>query len=83
MAIPGVYAALPTLLAEQVLRRDGWWRRAPLLLSVAPLVLWLPVAPLLVALAAALVAREGLRRTKADAVLQHPALPWAGRLDAS
>jgi hypothetical protein len=75
-------AALLTLLAERMLHPGGWWERAPLLLAVAPLVLWIgPAAPLLVILAAGWVAREGLRRTHTGAVVvDHPALGWAARL---
>lgn len=81
VVIPGVYAAMLTLLAEHVLGQNGWWARAPLLLAVAPLILWLPVLPLLVPLAAAWAAREGLRRTRAGVqALDHPALRWVGRL---
>jgi hypothetical protein len=82
VAIPGVYAALLTLLAERALRPGGWWERAPLPLAVAPLILWIgPAAPLLVILAAGWAAREALRRTRAGTVLlDHPALGWAARL---
>jgi len=82
VAIPGIYATLLTLFAERVLRPGGWWERAPLLLAVAPLVLWIgPQAPLLVILAAAWAAREGLRGTRTGAVvIDHPALGWAARL---
>ena len=65
VAIPGIYATLLTLLAERVLRPGGWWERAPLLLAVAPLLLWIgPLAPLLVILAAGWAAHQGLRRTR-------------------
>ncbi|MEP6598987.1 MAG: hypothetical protein ABJB98_06000 [Actinomycetota bacterium] len=81
VAIPGAYAALLTLLAEGIISADGWWARAPLLLAVAPLLLWVPVAPLLVFLAAGWSLREGLCRTKVGAaVVGHPALRWAARL---
>jgi hypothetical protein len=82
VAIPGIYAALLTLLAERALQPGGWWERAPFLLAVAPLILWIgPVAPLLIILAAAWVAREGLRSTPTGAaVLDHPALGWVARL---
>jgi hypothetical protein len=82
VAIPGIYAALLTLLAERVLRPGSWWERAPLALAVAPLILWIgPVAPLLVLLAGAWAAREGMRRThKGAALLDHPTLGWAARL---
>ena len=44
-------------------------------------MLWVPLAPLLFALALVWVALEWLRRTPAGAtVLRHPAIPWAGRL---
>ncbi len=81
VAIPGVYAALLTLLAEGLLSADGWWARVPLLPALAPLLLLSPVAPLLVPLAVAWLLREGLGRTKAGAtVVSHPALRWAVRL---
>jgi hypothetical protein len=81
VAIPGIYAALLTLLAERVLQPGGWWQRVPFPLAVAPLILWIgPVAPLLIIVAAAWAAREGLRRTQTGAaVLDHPALGWAAR----
>jgi hypothetical protein len=82
VAIPGIYAALLTLLAERALQPGGWWQRAPFPLAVAPLILWIgPAAPLLIFLAAAWVAREGLRGTHTGAVvLDHPAPSWAARL---
>ena len=81
VAIPGVYAALLTLLAERLLGQNAWWARAPLPLAVVPLILWLPVFPLLVPLLAAWTTREGLRHTKAGAkALDDLALRWAGRL---
>ncbi len=80
VAIPGIYAALLTLLAERVLHPGGWWERAPFPLAVAPLILWIgPAAPLLIILAAAWAAREGLRRThKGPAVLDHSAPELGG-----
>jgi hypothetical protein len=81
VAIPGVYAALLTLLGEHVLGQNGWWARAPKLLAVAPLILWVPLFPLAALLAATWAAREGLRGTKTGAkALDHPALRWGGRL---
>jgi hypothetical protein len=82
VAIPGIYAALLTLLVERVLHPGGWWQRAPLPLAVSPLILWIgPAAPLLVILAAAWVAREALRSTPdGAAVPDHPALGWVARL---
>jgi hypothetical protein len=82
VAIPGLYAAVLTLLAERMVRPDSWWAQVPLLLAVAPLVLWIgPAAPLLFILVAGWVAREGLRRTSTGtAVLDHPAVGWAARL---
>jgi hypothetical protein len=82
VAIPGVYAALLTVLAERALRPGSWWERAPLPLAVAPLILWIgPAAPLLLVLAVGWVAREGARRSRAGAaVVDHPVLAWAARL---
>ena len=82
VAIPGVYAALLTVLAERALRPGSWWERAPLPLAVAPLILWIgPAAPLLAVVAAGWAAREaGRRSSPGNDVLDHPALAWAARL---
>jgi len=51
VAIPAVYAALLTLLAERWLEPDNWFTKGPRILAMAPLLVWLPIAPLLAALA--------------------------------
>lgn len=80
VAIPGVYAATLTLVAEHWLRQERWWAKAPLRLALAPIILWLPAAPLLGLLVAAWLAREALRTTKAGATaLDHPAVRWAAQ----
>jgi hypothetical protein len=78
--IPAVYAALLTVLAERWLAPDGPFATSPLWLAGLPLLLWLPVAPLLGALAAGLTAYEAVRRTpRGAAALRHPAGPRLAR----
>ena len=45
--IPGVYAALLTVVAEQWLAPGGGFMTAPAWLALAPLVLWTPLLPFL------------------------------------
>ena len=78
--IPGVYAALLTVVAERWLADDGPFATSRLWVAGLPLLLWLPVAPLLGALAAGLTAHEVVRRTpRGAAVLRHPAGPRLAR----
>jgi hypothetical protein len=80
VAIPGCYAALLTALAERLVAADGWAMRTRLAYVAPLLVLWAPLAPVLVLLAAVWAAREALRRSPRFArPIAHPALPWAGR----
>jgi hypothetical protein len=74
--IPGIYAALLTILAERWLADDSPWTRAPAWLTALPLLLWIPVAPLLIPLALGFVALEAVRRTDGGAaVLARPLWP--------
>ncbi len=43
--IPGIYAALLTILAERWLADDGPFLRAPAWVAALPLLLWIPLAP--------------------------------------
>ncbi len=80
VAIPGVYAALLTVLAERWLAPDRGFMTAPLWLAASPLLLWIPLAPFLAALLLGLVAYEVARRApRGAALLGHPALPWLVR----
>jgi hypothetical protein len=73
--------ALLAWFAERRLHQNSWFSRAPLMLAAAPLVLWIPLAPLLAVLFLLWASREGLRRTPRGAsALTHPAIPWAARL---
>ena len=81
IAIPGVYAALLTLLAEPLLVADSWFARAPILLAAAPLALWIPLAPPLGILVLLWASCEGMRRTPRGATaLGNPVTAWAARL---
>lgn len=80
VAIPAVYAALLTLLAERWLAPGSRFRSAPLWLVPAPLLLWGPAAPALAVVLAVLVAGEVARRTSPGSrLLGHPAWPWVVR----
>jgi hypothetical protein len=81
LAIPAVYAALLTVIAERWIGADGWAVRAPLPLAALPLLLLIPLAPLLAVMVALWALGEGLRRDpRFRSALAHPALPWLGRL---
>jgi hypothetical protein len=78
--IPGLYAALLTVLAERWLADDGPFARAPLWLAVVPLLLWSPIAPVFGLLVLGLVAFEAVRRSeRGAAVLAQPVLPQMAR----
>jgi hypothetical protein len=78
--IPGIYAALLTVLAERWLGRDRAFASAPWGVATLPLLLWLPIAPLLAVLAVGLAAFEGVRRTRRGAaLLARPGWPWVVR----
>lgn len=78
--IPGLYAALLTVLAERWLADDGPFARAPLWLAVVPLLLWSPIAPVLGVFVLGLVAFEAVRRSdRGAALLARPVLPQMAR----
>jgi hypothetical protein len=80
LAIPALYAALLTVVAERWLQEDAWAARAPLPLVAIPLLLLLPLAPLLAVMVAVWALNAGLRRHhRFGAALAHPALPWIAR----
>lgn len=80
VAIPLVYSALLTVVAERWLSAEGGFFRAPLWLAAAPLLLWIPLAPFLVALLLGMVAYEAVRRTPGGEVaLGNPATAWVAR----
>jgi hypothetical protein len=80
VAIPGVYSALLTVLAERWVAPERTFMTAPLWLAAAPLLLWLPIAPFLAVLLLGLAALEWARRTRRGAaVLGHPTAAWAAR----
>jgi hypothetical protein len=71
--IPGVYAALLTVLAERWLRDDAFFATAPTGVALLPLLLWVPIAPLLLLLGAVLAAYELVRRSpRGRAVVARP-----------
>lgn len=81
VVIPGVYAALLTLFAEPLLEQSGGFAHAPIMLAVAPLALWIPLAPLLGILVLFWAAGEGMRRTPRGATaLGRPVIAFTGRL---
>lgn len=81
VAIPCVYAALLTVLAERWLAPESKFMTAPVWLALAPLLLWAPILPLLVALLLSLVAFEAVRRTgTGQKVTSYPATAWTVRV---
>ncbi|MFC5727856.1 MULTISPECIES: hypothetical protein [Nocardioides] len=79
VAIPVVYAAALTLLAEHWLDSDGWSARARLRTVMATLLLWLPVLPLLPVLAGIWLGAEWYRRQPHLPGLSGPLLSWGAR----
>jgi hypothetical protein len=72
VAIPGVYAALLAWFAGRRLHENSWFSRAPLMFAAAPLVLWIPLAPLLAVLFLLWASREGPRPDTARRERPHP-----------
>jgi len=62
VAIPGVHAALLTVLAERLFEENGWFAHAPITFATAPLTLWIPLAPLLGVLVLLWASGEGVRQ---------------------
>ena len=80
VVIPGVYAALLTVVGERWLSADSTFITSSKWLAAAPLLLWIPLAPFLAVLVLALLAFEAVRRTRSGGVLlAHPAWPWLAR----
>jgi hypothetical protein len=67
--IPGIYAALLTTLAERWLADDSRLLRSPGWLPALPMLLWIPLAPLLIPLALGFLALEALRRSAVGAAV--------------
>ncbi len=77
--IPGVYAALLTVLAERWSAPDRFFLRGPLPLALAPLLAFGPLAPLLGVLAVAWLLVELVRRRFRGVVPGAAAVAWSGR----
>jgi hypothetical protein len=78
--IPGLYAALLIVLSERWLDDGSRLLRSPGWVAGLPLLLWIPLAPLLLPLALGFLALEALRRTDAGAtVLARPVWPNVAR----
>lgn len=81
VAIPGFYAALLTVLGERWLRTDRRFLLAPRRVVFVPLILWLPLAPVLLVGVLGWVTVELLRRHPGSRVLvESPWVPWLIRL---
>ncbi|MEO6144273.1 MAG: hypothetical protein ABIP19_09870 [Dermatophilaceae bacterium] len=81
VAIPGFYAALLTVIGERWLRTDGRFLLAPRRVAFVPLILWLPLAPVLLLGVLGWVAVELLRRHPGSrALVESPLVPWLIRL---
>lgn len=81
VAIPGVYAALLTVLIERWLAPGSRFLEAPKKFALLPLIACIPLAPLFVMLALAWVAGMGLRElAPTRKLLSQPWMPWVARL---
>ena len=81
VAIPGLYAAFLTVLCERWLHPDGRFLHAPRWIALAPLILWLPLAPALLAGGLGWYGLELLRRQSGGrALVEHPFVPWLARV---
>jgi hypothetical protein len=81
VTIPGLYAALLTILCERWLNPDGRFMQARSPLVFAPLVLSLAYPPGLLILLLGWLAVEWLRRNSSTRPLvKHPLVPWLARL---
>ena len=81
VAIPGLYAVLLTVLGERWLRADGRLLLAPRPVALIPLILWLPLAPVLLVGVLGWVAVELLRgHPGSRALVENPWVPWLIRL---
>lgn len=80
VAIPMLYAALLTLLAEHWIAENGWLARGRLRGVLATLLLWLPfLLLLLLVLAVVWLVAEWLRRQPEPPGLSLPVLSWLAR----
>lgn len=78
--LPTVYCALLTVLAERWLGPDSPFRTGRLATVTAPLVLWVPLAPVAAALVVGWVGSEWLRRHRAVPPMVITAVvPWVAR----
>jgi len=78
--IPGIYAALLTVVAERWLRPESRFANAPLWVAALPLLLWVPLAPFAAALAVILVASAAVQQSASGrAIFAHPAWAWVLR----
>lgn len=81
--IPGIYAAVLTLLSERWLRPDSWFLRARMAQVAAPLLIWVvafPLLPVLLIVIVGWLVQDAVRQTATGRqVLSAPAWPWVGR----
>jgi len=81
VAIPGFFVVILTLVAEPLLGPEAWFMRAPRPVAFAPLLLWIPLAPLLAAIVVGWVIGACLRQFESfQELLARPLLPWMARL---
>ena len=81
VAIPGLYAVFLTVICERWLQPDGRFQKAARPAALAPLILWLPIAPgLLVGVLGWLVLELLRRQAATRALVEDPWGPWLARL---
>lgn len=79
VAIPGLYAALLTLLAERWRAPESFFARGPALPALLPLVTTAPLVATLVVPVTGWLTMELARRRWPRALAAGPAIAWAGR----
>lgn len=79
LVIPGVYAALLTIVAERWRPPRGPFARVSLPVALLPLIAFGPLAPLLIVLAGGWVVLEAVRRRRHGELPFATAAAWGGR----
>ena len=81
VAVPAIFVVFLTVLVERWMAPDGWFMRAPRTKLLACLLLWIPLAPVLMILVLGWMVGASLRQVPlVRDWLRRPLLPWTARL---
>lgn len=81
IAIPGIFVVLLTVLVEQWVAPGGWFMQTSRRKLLVLLLLWIPLAPVLLILVVGWTVGANLRQVPAVRDwLRRPLLPWTARL---